>query len=80
MQMISILWIAMRCFVDVPDSQLRELTHLGRQTKQSRAALIREAVATYLAARKHASEADAFGLWGSSGQDGLAYQHKSRAE
>jgi hypothetical protein len=70
----------MRIIVDIPHSQLRELAHLGRQTKKSRGARIREAVATYLAARKHASEADAFGLWGSSGQDGLAYQHKSRGE
>jgi metal-responsive CopG/Arc/MetJ family transcriptional regulator len=78
--MISFLGTAMRTLVDIPDNQLRELTNLGRQTKKSRAALVREAVAAYLAARKHESEADAFGLWGSSVQDGLAYQRKSRAE
>jgi metal-responsive CopG/Arc/MetJ family transcriptional regulator len=70
----------MRTLVDIPDNQLREFTNLSKQTKKSRAALVREAVAAYLEARKHESEADAFGLWGSSVQDGLAYQRKSRAE
>ena len=39
----------MRTLVDIPDSELRELTDLGRRHNRSRAALIREAVASYLA-------------------------------
>jgi Ribbon-helix-helix protein, copG family len=42
----------MRTLVDIPDSQLRELTDLGRRHNRSRAALIREAVASYLATHK----------------------------
>ena len=39
----------MRTLVHIPDSQLRELTDLGRRHNRSRAALIREAIAGYLA-------------------------------
>lgn len=70
----------MRTLVDIPDSQLRELTDLGRRHNRSRAALIREAVASYLATYKRGTGADAFGLWGSDGTNGLAYQRKARAE
>ncbi len=70
----------MRTLVDIPGDQLRELTDLGRRNNKSRAALIREAVASYLAAHKRGTETDAFGLWGSRGTDGLAYQRKARAE
>jgi metal-responsive CopG/Arc/MetJ family transcriptional regulator len=70
----------MRTLVDIPDSQLRELTDLGRRRNRSRAALIREAVASYLATHKRGTGADAFGLWGPEGTDGLAYQRKARAE
>jgi metal-responsive CopG/Arc/MetJ family transcriptional regulator len=70
----------MRTLVDLPDRDLQELTELGRRSKQSRAALIREAIAAYLAARRRGSEVDAFGLWGPKGPDGLTYQRKARAE
>ena len=70
----------MRTLVDIPDSDLRELAELGRRSKRSRASLIREAVAAYLATRRGASEADAFGLWGPKVPDGLGYQRKIRSE
>jgi hypothetical protein len=58
-----------RTLVDIPDSQLRELTDLGRRHNRSRAALIREAVASYRATHKRGTGMDAFGLWG-TGRDG----------
>ena len=70
----------MRTLVDLPDKDLQELTELGRRGKQSRASLIREAVAVYLVARRKGSETDAFGLWGTKGPDGVAHQRKVRAE
>jgi len=69
-----------RTLVDLPDHQLRELTELGTRCRQSRASLIREAVAVYLAARKRGNQDDAFGLWGPKGTDGVAYQRKIRGE
>jgi metal-responsive CopG/Arc/MetJ family transcriptional regulator len=70
----------MRTLVDLPDRDLKELAELGRRSRQSRASLIREAVAAYLAARRKGSETDAFGLWESKGPDGLAHQRKLRSE
>ena len=70
----------MRTVVDLPDDHVRELAELGKRRNQSRASLIREAVAVYLAARSAGTRTDAFGLWGSKGADGVAYQRKIRAE
>ena len=70
----------MRTLVDIPESHLRELSELGRRQGQSRAALIREAVGAYLATRRQTRAADAFGLWGPNGPDGLAYQRQLRSE
>jgi metal-responsive CopG/Arc/MetJ family transcriptional regulator len=70
----------MRTLVDLPDKDLQELTELGRRSKRSRAALIREAIAAYLEVRRRGSQTDAFGLWGPRGPDGLTYQRKARAE
>ncbi len=70
----------MRTLVDIPDGQLRELTALGKRRNRSRAALIREAIAGYLATYKQGTGVDAFGLWGPEGADGVAYQRKARAE
>jgi metal-responsive CopG/Arc/MetJ family transcriptional regulator len=70
----------MRTLVDIPDRELREITELSKRRKLSRAALIREAIAGYLAAHRRAQKKDAFGLWGERAADGLAYQDKLRAE
>jgi metal-responsive CopG/Arc/MetJ family transcriptional regulator len=70
----------MRTLVDIPDQQLREIAELARRQKLSRAALIREALASYLAAHRRERKQDAFGLWGERQTDGLAYQDKLRAE
>jgi hypothetical protein len=70
----------MRTLVDIPDKQLRELTRLGTQKKLSRAAIIREAIASYLAVQTRKKGEDAFGLWGNRKIDGLEYQEKLRSE
>jgi metal-responsive CopG/Arc/MetJ family transcriptional regulator len=70
----------MRTLVDLPDSDLRELTELSRRNRRSRASLIREAVATFLASHRRGSEGDAFGLWGTKRLEGLAYQKRIRSE
>lgn len=70
----------MRALVDIDDSQVRELDRLARKQKQSRAALIREAVADYLETRTRTTTEEAFGLWGQRKIDGLAYQEKIRSE
>jgi metal-responsive CopG/Arc/MetJ family transcriptional regulator len=69
----------MRALVDIPDSQLDELSDLCATKKQSRAAIIREAIAAYLLANKPAPE-QTFGLWANQAVDGMAYQEQARAE
>jgi predicted transcriptional regulator len=71
---------SMRTIIDLPDGQLRDLAALGARTHQPRAALIRAAVADYLARHRRTAEADAFGLWDSDTPDGLEYQARLRAE
>ncbi len=70
----------MRVLVDIPDEQIRKLAELCERTKRPRTALIREAIADYVARHQPDAEADAFGLWGARGPDGVAYQRKVRAE
>jgi metal-responsive CopG/Arc/MetJ family transcriptional regulator len=70
----------MRILVDLGDGQLEALDELSKKEKQSRAALIRQAIDDYLAKRRSNKEGDAFGLWGKRKVDGLAYQEKVRSE
>ena len=69
----------MRTLIELPDDALNRLTELGQQRHTSRVAVIREAVALYLAAHRPAPPEAAFGAWG-AGEDGLAYQERVRAE
>lgn len=73
----------MRTLIDIPADQLAELTQLAEQEKVSRAALVRQAVAGLLAARRKAGDdaiAAAFGLWAGMEEDGVAYQERLRGE
>jgi predicted transcriptional regulator len=70
----------MRTLVDIPDAQLGELTALAESLDQPRAALIRTAISEYLAAHRRPALQEAFGLWGTTAPDGLAWQRKLRAE
>jgi metal-responsive CopG/Arc/MetJ family transcriptional regulator len=70
----------MRTLVDIGDTAIKALDQLAKREKVSRAALIRKAVDDFLACNSHASEAEAFGLWGDRKVDGLAYQEDIRSE
>ena len=69
----------MRALIDIAEPDIRALDALGRARHKSRAALVREAVAGFLARQGQAQATDAFGLWGRQ-QDGLEYQQQVRAE
>jgi metal-responsive CopG/Arc/MetJ family transcriptional regulator len=69
----------MRTLVDLPEDELEELSALSRSRKVSRAELIRQAVAGFLAQNKAGME-DSFGLWKKKGVDGVEYQEKLRSE
>jgi predicted transcriptional regulator len=70
----------MRTLVDIPTDQIRLLADIGARSNRPRAALIREAIAEYLANHRPPAAEDAFGLWDNTGADGLKYQKKIRAE
>ena len=70
----------MRAIVDIADQQIEALDALSRAAKQSRAALIREAIDQYLARRRQSQAGEAFGLWGERRIDGLDYQEQARRE
>ena len=69
----------MRTLVDIPEDELEELNALSQARKVSRAELIRQAVAGFLAQNKAGLE-DSFGLWKGRGVDGVDYQNKLRSE
>ncbi len=54
----------MRTLIDLPDTQLQALAALCKRIRQPRAAVIREAVAEYLARRAAKPAEAAYGLWG----------------
>ncbi len=80
--MISLLYIEaiLRTLVDIPDTDVQALDGVAKQTDQSRAALIREAITEYLAKHRRSDAAAAFGLWGNADDDGVAYQNRLRRE
>jgi metal-responsive CopG/Arc/MetJ family transcriptional regulator len=69
----------MRTLVDIPEDELEELNSLSRTRKVSRAALIRQAVAGFLAENRAGLE-DSFGMWKKREVDGVRYQEKLRDE
>lgn len=69
----------MRTLVDIPEKQIKELAAICQAENVSRAEIIREAIACYLAHKK-ARMSDAFGLWKDCKVDGLAYQEQARSE
>lgn len=69
----------MRTLVDIPDSQIHDLSVLCQAENLSRAEAIQQAIALYLE-RKKPVAVDAFGLWQHQPIDGLAYQEQVRSE
>jgi len=70
----------MRALVDMNDAQVEALDAIAGRLRQSRAALIREAIDDYLARHNREQVEDGFGLWGQRTVDGLAYQEEARRE
>ena len=70
----------MRTLVDIPDQQVQKLSRLSEQKKVSRAALIREAIAAYLARNDPDPGRKAFGIWRDLDIDSVEYQRKLRDE
>lgn len=70
----------MRTLIDIPDSQMAALAALCERLKQPRAAVVRAALAEYLARHHQEVRQDAFGLWGPDTPDGVEYQRKARDE
>lgn len=70
----------MRTLIDIEETDIEQLDAIAVELKQSRASLIREAVAEYLAKRQRKTIDDAFGLWRNHKIDGLAHQRKMRSE
>ena len=66
--------------VGITEEQERALNRLAKDSRSSRAAIIRQAIDDLLSARQSEARSEAFGLWGKSGQDGLAYQRELRSE
>jgi hypothetical protein len=69
----------MRTLVDIPESELEQLTVLSRSRKVSRAELIRQAVTGFLSENKAGLE-NSFGLWKKRAVDGVEYQEQLRRE
>jgi predicted transcriptional regulator len=69
-----------RILVDLPDEQIDELTALGEAQQRPRAAVIRDAICTYVADNKRRPAVDVFGIWKDQKVDGLAYQQELRDE
>ncbi len=69
-----------RLLVDLSDEQIEALAEIVDAEQRPRAALIREAVAAYIAQHRPNVAADAFGLWKDKAVDGLEYQQALRSE
>ncbi len=70
----------MRTLIDIPDAQIAELGAVCERLKQPRAAIVRTAIAEFLARQQRPADGEAFGLWGLAAPDGLEYQRELRAE
>ncbi len=69
----------MRTLIDIPESQLADLSAICAARSQSRAEVVRLAISAYLEQQVRPNAKLAFGSWG-SGEDGVAYQERLRKE
>ena len=70
----------MRALVDIPDQDFTLLQNVVKRLDISRAEFIRRAIDVSLAPYRESMTHEAFGLWASHPEDGLAYQEKVREE
>jgi len=71
-----------RFLVDVPADDVRKLDEIAKREGKSRAAVLREAVSSYLEESRKEGFEKYFGLWERHGStvDGLAYERQLREE
>ena len=71
-----------RFLVDIPEEDVLRLDALAKAEGKSRAAVLREAVANYIASESRQGFEKYFGLWERHGStvDGLEYEQKLRGE
>ena len=71
-----------RFLVDIPEEDLARLDALAKAEGKTRAAVLREAVANYIAAESQQGFEKYFGLWARHGSkvDGLEYEEGLRGE
>lgn len=71
-----------RFLVDVPEEDVARLDAMARAEGKSRAAVLREAVSSYIAAESKQGFEKYFGLWERHGStvDGLDYERQLRGE
>jgi metal-responsive CopG/Arc/MetJ family transcriptional regulator len=70
----------MRTLIDIPEEVVDALSEIGARRKTSRASVVRDALGEYVARHRAGKPDAAFGLWGKSAGDGLAWQRKIRSE
>lgn len=70
----------MRTLVDIPAEDLKLISMVVKKLSISRAEFVRQAISSYLAPHRRKMNHEAFGAWMGSGEDGLAYQKRMRAE
>lgn len=71
-----------RFLVDIPDEDLARIDAIARSEGRSRASVLRDAVAEYIAESSKDWLEAGFGLWAKYGftEDGMAYQNRLREE
>lgn len=70
----------MRTIVDIPDKVIETLDQIGSTAHRSRAALIRDAINSYLCEHHREESTEAFGIWKDKITDGVEYQRRVRNE
>lgn len=68
----------MRTIIDIPKADLNRLDRIAKQSRVSRAEVVRRAVSDF--ARRHETPPDVFGIWRDRAVDGLVMQEALRAE
>jgi len=72
--------LLMRTIIDIPDQFIESLDRIGATNRQSRAAIIREAIADFLKVKSLPPSEAAFGIWKNRKKDGVEYQIELREE
>lgn len=78
--MITIYDIGMRTIVDIPENMVKTLDEISSFENRSRAALIRDALKSYLSEHYYKENSNAYGIWRDKIVDGVEFQRNLRSE